>query len=83
MGDLTRFNKSAIQSCTFHVVNGQKKHWIIESPTMFSTMYYLSFLDISQLNCLDIFPLFALTQASDSLFNSFITLRENEYFHIP
>ena len=67
---LTRFNKIAIPNIKFQMANGQGSHWFIESPTI----TYLSIL------VLNIFTLLALTQSFGSLFHSFITLCEKEYF---
>ena len=36
--DLTRFNKIAIPNNKFQMASGQGSHWLIESPTIFSSM---------------------------------------------
>ena len=36
--DLTRFNKIAIPNYKFQMASGQGSHWLIESPTIFSSM---------------------------------------------
>ena len=46
--DLTRFNKIAISNNKFHMASGQGSHWLIESPTIFSSMCSLPLSDICQ-----------------------------------
>ena len=36
--DLTRFNKIAIPNNKFQMASGQGSHWLIDSPTIFSSM---------------------------------------------
>ena len=76
--DKTRQDKVVIPNNTFQMASGQGSHWLIKSPTIFSSMCsppkYLSIL------FLNIFTLLALTQSFGSLFYSFITLCEKEYF---
>ena len=56
--DLTRFNKIAISNNKFQMASGQGSHWLIESPTIFSSMCSIRYLSILFLN---IFTLLALT----------------------
>ena len=46
--DLTRFNKIAISNNKFQMASGQGSHWLIESPTIFSSMCSLPLSDICQ-----------------------------------
>ena len=80
MGHLTRFNKIAIPNNKFQMASGQGSHWLIENPTIFSSMCSSPLSDICQFYFLNIFTLLALTQSFGSLFHSFITLCEKEYF---
>ena len=46
--DLTRFNKIAISNNKFQMASGQGSHWLIESPTIFSSMCSPPLSDICQ-----------------------------------
>ena len=46
--DLTRFNKIAIPNNKFQMASGQGCHWLIESPTIFSSMCSPPLSDICQ-----------------------------------
>ena len=46
--DLTRFNKIAISNNKFQMASGQGSHWLIESPTIFSSMCSPHLSDICQ-----------------------------------
>ena len=46
--NLTRFNKIAIPNNTFQMASGQGSHWLIESPTIFSSMCSPPLSDICQ-----------------------------------
>ena len=74
-----RLNKIAIPNNKFHMASGQGSHWLIKSPTIFSSMCSPPLSYICQF-ILNIFTLLALTQSFGSLFHSFITLCEKEYF---
>ena len=45
---LTRFNKIAISNNKFQMASGQGSHWLIESPTIFSSMCSPPLSDICQ-----------------------------------
>ena len=80
---LTRFNKIAISNNKFQMASGQGSHWLIESPTIFSSMCTFCVARPYQIYVnyiLNIFTLLALTQSFGSLFHSFITLCWKEYF---
>ena len=76
----TRFNKIAIPNNKFQMASGQGSHWLIESPTIFSSMCSPPLSNICQFYFFNIFTLLALTQSFGSLFHSFITLCEKECF---
>ena len=46
--DLTRFYKIAISNNKFQMTSGQGSHWLIESPTIFSSMCSPPLSDICQ-----------------------------------
>ena len=46
--DLTRFNKIAISNNKFQMASGQGSQWLIESPTIFSSMCSPPLSDICQ-----------------------------------
>ena len=72
---LTRFNKIVISNYKF-----QDKDAIGLSRAQNFYHLCIALLNICQFFFLKIFTLLALTQSFDSLFHSFITLCENEYF---
>ena len=51
---VTRFNKIAISNNKFQMASGQGSHWLIESPTIFSSMYSPPLSDICQFYFLNI-----------------------------
>ena len=59
--------------------NYKGSHWLIESPTIFSSICSPPLSDMSII-FFNIFTLLALTQSFGSLFHLFITLCEKEYF---
>ena len=56
------FNKIVIPNNKFQMASGQGSHWLIERPTILSSMYSPPLSDVCQFN-LNIFTLLALTQS--------------------
>ena len=79
-GKTARFNKVAIPNNKFLMASGQGSHWLIESPTIFSSICSPPLSNICQFYFLNIVTLLALTRSFGSLFHSFITPCEKEYF---
>ena len=77
---LTRFNKIAISNNKFQMASGQGSHWLIESPTIFSSICSPPLSNICQFYFSNIFALLVLTQSFGSLFHSLNTLCEKECF---
>ena len=77
---LDRFNKITIPNNKFQMTSGQGSHWLIESPTILSSMCSPPLSYICQFYFLNIFTLLALTESFGSSFHSFITHCEKEYF---
>ena len=76
----TGFNKIAIPNNKFQMASGQGSHLAHRESNNFIIYVYPALIRYLSILFLNIFTLLALTQSFGSLFRSFITLCEKEYF---